>query len=235
MESISNTSWVCMTNSETVKSVVWWFAWDIADLLEFQNVQDSNTNLFPVLEENAVRITWNYSFRRHSIDSPSRLLLRCKYVKKPDNWERGSYSDGFLLNRITHQNLGLTSHSKCRKSRVRYGCSSSHAKITTNIKIETSMNFFETGVSCRSCLFETGVWRRSIFLRPEFTPIDLFERQWQSMSAWEELITIPELWVMGRSKSSLPTRPIGTLADRYLRRWAGTNDCDKAADGEIQF
>jgi hypothetical protein len=127
--------------------------------------------------------------------SPCCLILRCKHVKKPDNWEPGRYSGGCRLNRIHHQNRGFTSHSKCRKSRVWYGRSSSHAKITPNIKIESSMDFFETRVSCRSFPFETGVSGRSIFLKTEFradqlfwkrsfTPIDLYERKWQFMSGW---------------------------------------------------
>jgi hypothetical protein len=74
-------------------------------------------------------------------------------------------SDGFRLNRIHHQNLGFTSHSKCRKCRVWYGSSSSHAKIRTKIKIET-------GVSGRSTFlrqFMSGWVDQNFHCRPAWS------------------------------------------------------------------
>jgi hypothetical protein len=84
----------------------------------------------------------------------------------PDNGERVSSSDGF------------TSHSKSRKSRVWCGSSFSHAKATTNIKIEPSIDFFETRVS-----------RRSLVLRPEFHADRPF---WETVTVYDGRATLDD-------------------------------------------
>jgi hypothetical protein len=137
--------------------------------LNFQDGRTRNSGKKRGLSQKGIFSKGEFSELSLNFDGKSgrlgRLLLKRKHVKKSDNWYRGSYSDSFLLNRIHHQTLGFTGHSKSTKSRVWYGSSSWHAKITTNIKIETSIDFFETGVSCRSLRFEDGVSRRSTFLR----------------------------------------------------------------------